>query len=152
MAKRKSTEKIDKKAEAKSLFMLEKFDQKKICALLGIAQNTFTRWKREGSWDSILEAQTGGKDRFAAILLEQITALDDSMQEGGRKLMTSTEINSLYQLHGMLRRVETEGSITATVNVMIQFTEWMSIRYPSEVKLVTKYSDEFIQEQLAQAR
>ncbi len=148
MAKNKGKDTVDRKAEAKDLYMLGKLDQKRICAILTIAENTFTRWKKEGQWDEIANARKTGKDKLADILLEQILEQDRSMKAEGRKLMTSKEINSMWQMHNMLRKVEETGTAAAIVTTLTAFTDWLRMRHPDLLKSITIICDEYIMEQL----
>jgi transposase len=148
MAEKKVGDKIDKRAEARQLYLTQRFEQKQICAILGVGENTFTRWKKEGRWDDVRGAQSSGKERFSQMLMEQIMELDKSMMAEGRKLMTSKEVNSLWQLQNMLRKVEETGNLTAKVTVISNFTDWIRARYPADLKRMAQLADEFIMEAL----
>ena len=146
MAKEKASDKIDKRAEARQLYLTQRFEQKQICAILGIGENTFTRWKKDGRWDEVRGAQSSGKERFSQILMEQIMELDKSLKAEGRPLMTSKEINSLWQLQNMLRKTEETGNLSAKVTVISNFTDWIRARYPADLKRFMQLADEFIME------
>ena len=148
MAKEKFGDKVDKRAEARQLFLTQHFEQKQICAILGIGENTFTRWKKEGRWEEVRGAQSSGMERFSQILMEQILELDKSLKAEGRPLMTSKEINSLWQLQNMLRKTEETGNLSAKVTVITNFTEWIRARYPADLKRIITLADEFIMEAL----
>lgn len=147
MAKEKDTT-IDRKAEALTLYLTGQHEQQWICKVLSISVNTFTRWKREGSWDARLSARRTSKERMAEICEKQILLMYEKSEEEGR-VLNSKEINSMWQLTNMLRKAEETGTTTAIVNVLTEFTAFVGKRYPDMVKQITAIADEYIQLQFA---
>lgn len=148
----KKTESDRKAADARDLFMLDRYTQQQICDMLGVSANTFTKWKTEGHWETILMSRRSSKDKLADILMKQILALDEQMQEEGRKVMTSKEVNQMWQLHNMLRKTEETGTAAAIVTTLTQFTDWIRTRYPEQCQAILALCDEYIAEQLSKER
>ncbi len=127
--------------------MTGQFEQKVICEILGVSQNTFTRWKVEGKWEEIANARKVGKERFADILMEQILALDEQLKEEKRKVFTSKEVNQLWQLNNMLTKTLEAGSTESIIQTFKQFTDWVRQRFPDKSAGMMELADQYILEQ-----
>jgi transposase-like protein len=156
----KNQQKKSKAASAKTkeaafaLYMTGQHDQQEIAAMLGVSQNTITRWKNAHGWEDQLEAINGGKVNTMKFILEQIQALRNSLigPDGKAMVMTPGQCNQLTQLLTMLAKAETKSTYAMAVIVISELGQWLKENMPKVAVEVTLACDAYLQHKYNQER
>lgn len=116
----------DKKSLAKELFLSGKYQQKEIACKVGVAENTMSRWVKDGKWDLLRASLTASRDSILAQLYTQVEEINKQVlgRPEGERIYTSAETDKIAKLTASINKLETEtgiGEITAVCRRVCEF-------------------------------
>ena len=145
-AKPKKKGQLDAAKELARMYYLNGETQKAIAERLDISAVTINRWVRDGQWDSIRAAKTISRRELVAKMLTQI---NDRLEAGD---WTADE---LIKATGAIEKLDKQTNVVTVLEVFTKFNNWLIARMqfdpeltPEIVKVINKYQDIFISENL----
>jgi len=137
MAGKKGLTSEDKKAIAMELYMETDKSQKEICLIVGITEKTFTKWKNEGDWELLKQAQTITAKNIIANLYNQAYTLSTADKVDADKLVKLA--NTIEKLQN--RKV----AISHIINVFKDFTTFAFSENPELAKQINVLQKKFVE-------
>lgn len=141
-----SNQKVD---DAKELFFLE-FSQKRISDIIGVSEQTISRWVKKFSWDTERVERATKKEsienRVLKLIDYQLWVLEQKTEqariEGHPMAIDKGEIDALSKLFASIKAKEI--GFAQKVKLIADFTEFINTEDPAIAKRIIKYADQFI--------
>jgi len=141
MAKEKLSS-VDKKAVAHDLYFNTDKTRAEICAVAGIAERTFTRWKREGMWEELKGATAITAQSIISNVYRKMHEL--AMADGDIKA------DALAKLARVVETIsDKKYTVSQMFNVFRAFTDWLFPKDLEAAKTLNRYMREFVEEQVS---
>lgn len=140
---------LQKEDAAKELFFLE-LSQKKISGIIGVSEQTISRWVKKGGWDAERAERTTKKEsienRVLKLIDYQLWVLEQKAEEarnsGHPLAIDKGEIDALSKLFASIKAKEI--AFAQKVKLIADFTEFINTEDPAIAKRIIKYADMFI--------
>ena len=136
----------NKREVARTLFVHGKMTQKEIATKLEVTEQTISRWAKKDHWDDLKRNIRCGKQEILRSLYAELEALQGAVEKG--KYADSKTADIRRKLITDIRQLETQYSIDATVQIGIDFCEFLKNIDKDFAIKVSDYYHAFINEQL----
>lgn len=133
----------DKRAIAQSLY-IKGVSQKEIAEIIGISEQTISKWRKNFYWDEILEQNTVTRTSLLKDSYIQLAAVNNAIKLNGN-IPKKEQSDSKAQL---LREIESfsEQPIFKYIEVFEEFTAWLSRNNPKMMIPFANISMQFIED------
>ena len=138
MARKKDKEKI-----AADLFVKGGLAQNKIAERLGVSENTVSRWKREGNWESQRAARVATPKNLVIDLQQNIYHISQQANIEDRAL-TQGEADKIAKLSAAIERIEKRTTLSDVIGVMEDFMNYISEADLDLAKVVAPHQNDFV--------
>lgn len=152
-AKAKKTASKDQTAIAKQLaqkFYMEGIQQKDIASRVGVSPQTINKWVKDGKWEELRAANTITRREIVNKMLQQIN-----------EKLTAGEWtpDELAKATAAIDKLDKQTNVVTVIEVFSAYNSWLVSRMqidpeltPETVKLMNRYQDIFISEQLSSSK
>lgn len=125
-----------KQANALDLYLNTDMDQKQICTMLDVSQQTFTKWKKEGNWEELKGAETITASKIRSQLLMKMHELSTADKIDADKLIkVATAIERIS---------DKKATISQSINVFKDFTTWCIKVNPEKAKEINLLQIQYV--------
>lgn len=116
-----------KKEWAKLLYLKEKITQKEIAEKVGVTEKTVSKWVNIEKWENLKASITITKEDTLRRLYMQINEINSAIEKKpeGERYATGKEANDLAKLATAAKMLESEASISETMEVFKRFINWL---------------------------
>lgn len=116
-----------KKDYALQLFLHGNITQQEIAERVGVTVQTISSWKKKFGWEKLKKSLLTTRKAELARLYDQLSELNTHIQdrEAGQRYASTGEADTIGKLTKAIRNLETETSIAQTVDVFIEFSEFL---------------------------
>ncbi len=142
----KSLTNEQKKDWAKMLFLRENLMQKEIADKVGVSQKTMSAWVTRENWNQLRSSLIITKEEELRRIYMQINELNTYIfsREEGQRFANSKEADTLNKLAATARSLETDLSLSETIEVFKQFLNHIKKDDLARAQEITRYCDDFI--------
>lgn len=133
----------DKQKHAQSLFVKGML-QKEIADILGVSEQTISKWRQKFNWDKIAEQNNVTRASLLKDSFIQLNAVNKEIADN-KNIPTKSQSDTKAQL---LREIEnfSEQPIYKYIDIFEEFIAWLSKTEPKQLKLFSELSWKFIEE------
>jgi len=152
----KQSELAQKKDLARILYLSG--ETAKACAeKVGTTQSTMGRWIEKGGWKSRKAANNITRPMLVNKLLRGINNMLDAVNESDNPDDIAGIGDKLSKFAAVIEKLDKKASVVDTIEVFLAFSKWIQYRAtidseltPEIIKVINKYQDNYISEQLMQ--
>lgn len=142
------TEAMQRKYDyAKLLYTVEGVTvQKELAERVGVSLQSINKWVKDEAWESYRASVILTKDSELSRLYAQVTELNDFILQKpkGQRFANSKEADTLGKLAAAIRQLETDTSVTDTIEVLKNFINHIREDDYEKAKEITNLADIFI--------
>lgn len=138
---------LKEKKELASLYYFNGESQKTIAEKIGVSTVTISKWVRENGWDSKRAAKTITRKELVAKMLNQINEKLESKEWTADEMAKAT---------AAIEKLDKQTNVVTVIEVFSAYNNWLVARMaldreltPELVKVMNRYQDIFIGEQLS---
>ena len=138
---------LKEKKELASLYYFNGESQKTIAEKIGVSTVTISKWVRESGWDSKRAAKTITRKELVAKMLNQINEKLESKEWTADEMAKAT---------AAIEKLDKQTNVVTVIEVFSAYNNWLVARMaldpeltPELVKVMNRYQDIFIGEQLS---
>jgi len=146
--KKKGT--LNNEKELAKLYYLSGELQKDIAAKVGVSCQTVNKWVKDGSWDTLRAAKTITRREIVTKMLQQINEKLESGEWTADEMVKAT---------AAIEHLDKQTNVVTIIEVFGAYNKWLLSRMqfdpeltPDLVKIMNKYQDTFISEQLSNTK
>lgn len=153
MAK-KTTDKIDKRSIARTLYLEGSYTQEEIADKVGVSRQTVVRWSKEDSWQELKASMSITPAQLIKEWQQQIAEINRriSGREEGARFATPAEADALLKLATAIKKLQDDLGISEVISVCMRFLAWLRPLDMEVAKAFNGYMDAFIKDQATQKR
>jgi transposase len=141
-------EKNDNKRQiARTLFVQGGMTQKEIASKLEVTEQTISRWAKKDHWDELKKNLMSGKQEILRSLYTELQKLQTIIEEDGG-VADSKQADIRRKLITDIRQLETRYSVSQTVQVGMDFCEFLKEIDFELAGKISQYFQAFIDEQI----
>jgi len=142
-----------KKEWAKLLYLKSELNQKEIAEKVNISEKTLSKWVNDENenWELLKSSFAITREQELRRIYIQISELNNSIssRDRGCRFATSKEADTISKLASAAKSLEAETSISDTISVFREFTEWLKEVDFARAKEFITYQDGFIKHKLS---
>ncbi|MBR5237461.1 MAG: putative DNA-binding transcriptional regulator [Paludibacteraceae bacterium] len=141
-------EKNDNKRQiARTLFVQGGMTQKEIASKLEVTEQTISRWAKKDHWDELKKNVMSGKQEILRSLYTELQKLQTIIEENGG-VADSKQADIRRKLITDIRQLETRYSVSQTVQIGMDFCEFLKEIDFDLAGKISRYFQSFIDEQI----
>ena len=141
-------EKNDNKRQiARTLFVQGGMTQKEIASKLEVTEQTISRWAKKDHWDELKKNVMSGKQETLRSLYTELQELQTIIEENGG-VADSKQADIRRKLITDIRQLETRYSVSQTVQIGMDFCEFLKEIDFDLAGKISRYFQSFIDEQI----
>ena len=141
-------EKNDNKRQiARTLFVQGGMTQKEIASKLEVTEQTISRWSKKDNWDELKKNVMSGKQEILRSLYTELQKLQSIIEENGG-VADSKQADIRRKLITDIRQLETRYSVSQTVQIGMDFCEFLKEIDFDLAGKISRYFQSFIDEQI----
>lgn len=141
-------EKNDNKRQiARTLFVQGGMTQKEIASKLEVTEQTISRWSKKDHWDELKKNVMSGKQEILRSLYSELQKLQNIIETQGG-VADSKQADIRRKLITDIRQLETRYSVSQTVQIGMDFCEFLKEIDFELAGKISKYYQSFIDEQI----
>lgn len=139
-----------KKTLAKELYLTNKHQQKEIAKMVGVTENTISRWVKEGKWELLRANLTTTKENVLSNWYAQLAELNRNIaeREEGQRFPTSSESDRMIKISAAIKKLETETGIAEISSVCIALCEFVRQYDVEKAKEISDHFNAFIESKM----
>ena len=132
---------------AKSLYVRDKYTQKQIAETVGVGEKTVGKWKSDGNWDELMKTFTQTKEEQLKMFYDQENELNGFIKAKpeGFRFPSSKEADAQKKLTAAIRDLEREVNMAYTIDVSMNFLNWVRTTDFQKAKEMSSLFDSYIQ-------
>lgn len=142
-----------KKEWAKLLYLKSTLNQKEIAARVGVTEKTLSTWVNDDkdNWELLKSSYVITREQELRRIYIQISEMNNAIagREEGHRYADSKEADALAKLAVAAKSLEADTSISETISVFREFTEWLKEVDFAKAKEFISYEDGFIKHKLS---
>lgn len=145
--KRRRKGELGTEKEMARLYYMQGESQKQIAERIGTSQQTITRWVKDGQWDTIRASHTVSRHELVNKMLASINQRLDH---------EDWSPDELAKAASAIEKLDKQTNIVTIIEVFSAYNRWLVSRMqidpeltPEMVKVMNKYQDIFINENLS---
>lgn len=141
-------EKNDNKRQiARTLFVQGGMTQKEIASKLEVTEQTISRWAKKDHWDELKKNVMSGKQEILRSLYTELQKLQTIIEEKGG-VADSKQADIRRKLITDIRQLETRYSVSQTVQIGMDFCEFLKEIDFDLAGKISRHFQSFIDEQI----
>lgn len=144
----KQNDSIQRKQEhAKLLYTVEGVTvQKELAERVGVSPQTINKWVNSENWESLRASVIITKESELRRMYMQITELNDAIfkREPGERFASSKEADILVKLTAAVREMETDTSVSDSIEVLKNFIQHVREDDYKAAKEITALADIYV--------
>lgn len=141
-------EKNDNKRQiARTLFVQGGMTQKEIASKLEVTEQTISRWAKKDHWDELKKNVMSGKQEILRSLYTELQKLQTIIEENSG-VADSKQADIRRKLITDIRQLETRYSVSQTVQIGMDFCEFLKEIDFDLAGKISRYFQSFIDEQI----
>lgn len=135
-----------KKDWGKLLFTRDNLSQKEIAQKVGVSEATVCRWAKDDKWDLQKASLTITREEALTRIYCQINEINAAImkKDEGQRFAIGKEADALSKLAAAARSMETDASVTETMEVFKRFLNWLRGVDINKAKEFVEYQDNYI--------
>jgi len=135
-----------KKDWAKLLFLRENISQKEIAAKVQVTEKTIGNWIKKEDWDRLKASVIITKEEELKRIYMQINEINSSIESRaeGKRFADNREADILSKLSAIAKNLETNVSLSETIEVFKRFLNWLRPVDLEKAKEFINYQDNYI--------
>lgn len=137
----------NKRQIARTLFVQGGMTQKEIASKLEVTEQTISRWAKKDHWDELKKNLMSGKQEILRSLYTELQKLQTIIEENGG-VADSKQADIRRKLITDIRQLETRYSVSQTVQVGMDFCEFLKEIDFELAGKISQYFQAFIDEQI----
>lgn len=139
-----------KKNLAKELYLTNKYQQKEIAGMVDVAENTVSRWARDGKWELLRANLTTTKESVLANWYAQLANLNKIISERpeNERFPTSSESDRMIKISAAIKKLETETGIAEITSVCIGLCEFVRQYDVDKAKEISDHFNAYIESKM----
>lgn len=136
-----------KKKLAKELFLTNKHQQKEIAKMVGVAENTISRWVTAGKWELLRANLTTTKESVLSNWYAQLAEMNKDIagRDEGKRFATSSESDRMIKISAAIKKLETETGIAEAISVCTKVCEFVRGYDVKEAQRISDHFNAFIE-------
>lgn len=149
MSESKKSLKQTQRQDLARMYFMRGMTQKDIAENVGVSRNTICAWIKEGRWDTMRAATTVSRKELVTKLLQ---GLDQKVQDG------QWSPDEVCKVSSAIEKLDKQNNIITIIEVFSAYNRWLVSRMqvdpeltPELVKIMNRYQDLFIGENLSKA-
>ena len=131
---------------AKLLYLQGSVTQKQISERVGVTEKTVSNWIKKFNWEKLKASMTITKEEELGRLYRQLSNLNSHIEARENKWPSTTEADTISKIGSAIRKLETEVSISETIEVSKRFIQWLQKNFPEKAKEYVLLIDEYLKE------
>lgn len=141
-----------KKDFAQTLFLYSNVTQGEIAQRVGVSENTLSKWKQEGDWESQRGALTATKPQLIKDFYHQIGLIKSSAVdgEGKARALDYKEAQSIRVITKAIAELDKTLTVDVYFQVMEEFVRWLFEAQPDEAQRFLPWQDRFMKQKFAE--
>lgn len=134
----------EKKQRAYQLFVASTLNRKEIATQIGITEKTLRGWIEAGDWETIRNSRLITQPELRKNAYAQLAALQKEIAEKHNNVPPKAVSDALSSV---LRQIEllSDQPLFRYIEVLDDFTNWMSTHNPQQLKLMAVHLHEYTQ-------
>ena len=137
----------NKRQIARTLFVQGGMTQKEIASKLEVTEQTISRWAKKDHWDELKKNVMSGKQEILRSLYTELQKLQ-TIIEGNGGVADSKQADIRRKLITDIRQLETRYSVSQTVQIGMDFCEFLKEIDFDLAGKISGYFQSFIDEQI----
>ena len=137
----------NKRQIARTLFVQGGMTQKEIASKLEVTEQTISRWAKKDHWDELKKNVMSGKQEILRSLYTELQKLQTIIEENGG-VADSKQADIRRKLITDIRQLETRYSVSQTVQIGMDFCEFLKEIDFDLAGKISRYFQSFIDEQI----
>ena len=145
----------EKKGWAKLLYLKSELTQKEIAEKVGVSEKTLSKWVNDeaDNWEILKSSYVITREQELRRIYIQISELNKSIssREDGCRYANSKEADILSKLGAAAKSMEHDASISETITVFKEFTDFVREVDFSKAKELVVFMDAFVKMKLSKS-
>lgn len=144
-----SKKELETKKELARLYYLQGETQKMIADKVGVSRVTINKWVSDGGWDTLRTAKTITRKE---LIVKMMQSANEKLEEG------TMSYDEMAKLSASIERLDKQTNVVTVIEVFSAYNNWLIARMqldpeltPELVKIMNRYQDMFIGQQLTNA-
>lgn len=137
-----------KKNFAKLLYVRERLSQKEVARRAGAGEHAVGRWVKEGGWEKLRRSLLVTKHEQIAMLYGQLESQNEAIINRDGKVANNKEADVISKLCAAIRSLETEVNIGDSIEIGMEFGEYVRQNAPEKVAETVELFDAYIKSKL----
>ncbi len=139
-----------KKNLAKELYLTNKYQQKEIAGMVGVSENTVSRWVKDGKWELLRANLTTTKENVLANWYAQLANLNKIINDRpeNERFPTSSESDRMIKISAAIKKLETETGIAEITSVCIGLCEFVRQYDVDKAKEISDHFNAYIESKM----
>lgn len=141
-----------KKELAGLLYTRNNLTQKEVAARVGISEQTFSKWVRDGKWDTLKTSITLTREEQLRRLYMQIAEYNTAVEsrEEGKRFATSKEADAINKLAAAIDKLEKETGAKDILEVSKKMLDWLRRFDLKRAQELSEIFDAFLKDNIRQ--
>lgn len=133
-----------KKKQAYKLFVEQGLDAREIHEMLGISENTISKWRGKENWDKQRAIRQLSPDKLISHYYEQSEKIVRKAKEEERALSAS-EADALNKLASAIQKLDKKVDSSISMSVLRNFNNWLVQINPEAAKTLIEFQTYYVQ-------
>lgn len=132
-----------KKELAEKLFIEDGLTAKEISSMIGISEQTLSRWRKEGNWENKRNEFLAAPHKIKEVLMKELKSI--ATGEG-----STIDADALAKVSKVIESLSSRTSVQVIFSVLKEFDNWMSDQEPKMAISFLEWHKRFLQHRINQ--
>ncbi|MEG0698028.1 phage terminase small subunit-related protein [Algoriella sp.] len=132
-----------KKELAEKLFIEDGLTAKDISSMIGISEQTLSRWRKEGNWENKRNEFLAAPHKIKEVLMKELKSI--ATGEG-----STIDADALAKVSKVIESLSSRTSVQVIFSVLKEFDNWMSDQEPKMAIAFLEWHRRFLQHRINQ--
>lgn len=132
-----------KKELAEKLFIEDGLTAKDISSMIGISEQTLSRWRKEGNWENKRNEFLAAPHKIKEVLMKELKSI--ATGEG-----STIDADALAKVSKVIESLSSRTSVQVIFSVLKEFDNWMSDQEPKMAIAFLEWHKRFLQHRINQ--
>ena len=132
-----------KKELAEKLFIEDGLTAKEISPLVGVSEQTLSRWRKEGNWDNKRNEFLAAPDKIKEVLMKELKSIASGEN-------STIDADALAKVSKVIETLSSRTSVQVIFSVFKEFDNWMADQEPRLAIEFTEWHKRFLQYRINQ--
>ncbi|MEG0189178.1 MAG: phage terminase small subunit-related protein, partial [Algoriella sp.] len=130
-----------KKELAEKLFIEDGLTAKDISSMIGISEQTLSRWRKEGNWENKRNEFLAAPHKIKEVLMKELKSI--ATGEG-----STIDADALAKVSKVIESLSSRTSVQVIFSVLKEFDNWMSDQEPKMAIAFLEWHRRFLQHRI----